>query len=240
MAETIRQVPEPTRPDAPRETPGGARTALLLCGVLAALLYVVTTVLAGMQWEGYSSTSQTISELFAIGAPSRPLVVVLFLVHDVLVIAFALGVWASAGRRRALRVTAGMLIGIGLIGLVATPFFPIHLRGVEGTLTDTMHAALTAVLVLLIVLAIGFAAGAFGKGFLLYSLVTLVTLVVFGALAGMQGPLMAANEPTPWLGVFERINVGGYLLWLLVLAVALWRPSMGARRPGVNAGQREP
>lgn len=230
MADTIDQVPEPTRPDVPRKSPDGAmRTALLLCGVLAPLLYVVTTVLAGMQWEGYSSTSQTISELFAVDAPSRPLVVVLFLVHDVLLIAFALGVWGSAGRRRGLRVTAGLLSAIGLVGLVTPPFFPIHLRGVEATLTDTMHAVLTAVLVLLILLAIGFGAGAFGKGFLLYSLVTLVTLVVFGALAGAQGSRLAANEPTPWLGVFERINVGGYLLWLLMLAVALLRAQPGHR-----------
>ena len=35
------------------------------------------TVFIAMQWEGYSSVSQTVSELSAIGAPTRPLWVVL-------------------------------------------------------------------------------------------------------------------------------------------------------------------
>ena len=50
-----------------------ARKSLLVCGVLSSLLYVAMTVLVAMQWEGYSSASQTISELSAIGAPTRSL-----------------------------------------------------------------------------------------------------------------------------------------------------------------------
>jgi hypothetical protein len=48
------------------------RKTLLVCGILSSMLYVAMTVVVGMQWEGYSSTSQTISELSAIGAPTRP------------------------------------------------------------------------------------------------------------------------------------------------------------------------
>ena len=49
------------------------RKTLLVCGILSSLLYVAMTVLVAMQWEGYSSASQTISELSAIGAPTRSL-----------------------------------------------------------------------------------------------------------------------------------------------------------------------
>ena len=38
-----------------------------------------------------------------------------------------------------------------------------------------------------------------------------------------EGARIAANEPTPWHGVYERINVGGYLLWMAVLAIVLIR-----------------
>jgi hypothetical protein len=55
------------------------RKLLLVCGILSSLLYVATVVLAAMRWEGYSSTSQTVSELIAIDAPTRPLVVPLFI-----------------------------------------------------------------------------------------------------------------------------------------------------------------
>jgi hypothetical protein len=51
------------------------RKAYLVCGILSSLLYVATVALAPLLWERYSSTSQTVSELFAIDAPSRPLVV---------------------------------------------------------------------------------------------------------------------------------------------------------------------
>ena len=47
------------------------RRALLLCGVLSPLLYAAADVLAGLRWDGYSFRDQTISELGAIGAPSR-------------------------------------------------------------------------------------------------------------------------------------------------------------------------
>jgi hypothetical membrane protein len=199
-----------------------ARQVLLVCGIVSSLLYVATTILGSMRWEGYSSTSQAISELSAIGAPSRPLVVPLFLTYSVLVIAFGVGVWGSAGRKRALRVTAGLLVGYGVLCL-AGPFAPMHLRGAEATLTDTMHIILTIVTVLFILLTIGFGATAFGKRFRLYSIATILILLVFGALAGLDGPRLAAQLPTPWLGVTERINVFGYLLWVVVLAMTLLR-----------------
>ena len=46
-----------------------ARKTLVVCGNLASFLYVAMTLLIGILWEDYSSWSQTISELSAIGAP---------------------------------------------------------------------------------------------------------------------------------------------------------------------------
>lgn len=95
------------------------------------------TILGARRFKGYSSTSQSVSELIAIDAPSRPLVVPLMVTYSVLWTAFGVGVWQSAGPKRALRVVAGGLIGKEIEGLVVTLFFPMHLRGVKGTSTDT-------------------------------------------------------------------------------------------------------
>jgi hypothetical protein len=199
------------------------RKILLGCGIVSSVLYVATVVLAPRRWEGYSSSSQTVSELFAINAPTKPLVVPLFLTYSVLVIAFGMGVWASAGRKLALRVAAVGLIGKEVLGFVVTLFFPIHLRGVKATLTDNMHAILTIVGVLFMLLAIGFGAAAFGKRFRIYSIATFLMLVVGGVLTGLDQPNLEPNLPTPWMGVWERINIYAYMLWVVVLAIALLR-----------------
>lgn len=39
----------------------------------------------------------------------------------------------------------------------------------------------------------------------------------------MQGSDVAANEPTPWVGLYERITIVGYLAWRVVLAMVLLR-----------------
>jgi hypothetical protein len=199
-----------------------ARKALLVCGLLASLLYVGTDVFAALRYEGYSYVAQAVSELSAIGAPTRALVVPLFTVHGVLQIAFGLGVWMSADDKQRLRLAAALLIGIGLIDLAAY-FSPMHVRGTEFTLTDTMHVINTAVTVLLILSVIGLGASANGKWFRLYSIATLVMLLLFGALTFMAGPQIAADQATPWIGVTERINIYGYMLWMAVLAVVLLR-----------------
>ena len=91
------------------------RRALLVCGVVSSLVYVTADVLGTLRWEGYSYVDQTISELAAADAPSRPVVMPLFLAYDALLLAFAAGVAGS--RVRAARVTAAMLAAVALIGI---------------------------------------------------------------------------------------------------------------------------
>ncbi len=208
------------------ETARMLRNLLLICGILASLLYVGTDILAGMLWEGYSFTHQAISELSAIGAPTRPLVVPLDLAYDVLVIAFGLGVWGYS-RKRALRFVGGLLVGMGAVGLVQVSFFPMHLRGAEVTFTDIMHGILAGVHVLLFLLAMGFGATAYGKRFRLYSIGTLLTLIVLGAvsgfMAGAQITVQGFTTPPQWFGAIERITIYGSTLWVVVLAIVLLR-----------------
>lgn len=210
------------------------RKALLVCGVVSSLLYVGADLLAAALYPGYHSfTSQAISELTAVGAPTKGLVEPLLIAYDILVIAFGVGVWASAGGRRTLRLVGGLLAGIGAVGLVATPFAAMNLRGTGSLSTDAPHIALTGVIVLFIFLAVGFGALLFGPRFRLYSY---ATLLVFGTWTGFEAGRLAARQATPWLGVVERIHIGAYLLWVAVVAVTLWRSGAPAiRRSGREA-----
>ena len=53
--------------------------------------------------------------------------------------------------------------------------------------------------------------------------VTILILFVFGALTGVESPRLEANLPTPWIGLWERITIYGFLLWVAVLALAILR-----------------
>ena len=50
-------------------------------------------------------------------------------------------------------------------------------------------------------------ATAFGKRFRLYSVSSIVFLLAFGALTFWEAPRLHTNLPTPWIGLWERINM---------------------------------
>ncbi len=193
---------------------------LLGWGALASLLYLGADLLAATRYEGYRYASQAISELSALGAPTRPLAVSLAVAYHVLLIGFGMAVWEAARGKRAVLATGGLVIACGLVGLVA-PFFPVHVRGSTPSLTDAVHVALASVTFLLVVLQLAVGSRAAGASFRVYSIATLAVVVVLGALAASAVPGIAAGEPTPWLGVAERICVGAYLLWVGVLDFVL-------------------
>jgi hypothetical membrane protein len=205
------------------------RQALLVCGLLSSLLYIATDILGGLGYDGYSFTAQAISELAAIGAPSKPFVDPLFIVYDFLALLFGIGILREAtGRNRALFITSATLIGYGAIGvavvaLAGPDLFSMHQRGAGSLVTDAPHIALTGVLAVLLLLAMAFGAFALDKRFRIYSLASLVTLIVFGALTSTFVGRLAAGEPTPGMGIVERIDVYSALLWIAVLSIALLR-----------------
>ncbi|HLK14412.1 MAG TPA: DUF998 domain-containing protein [Fimbriimonadaceae bacterium] len=200
------------------------RKTFLGCGVASSLLYAAMNAVVPLFYKGYRSASLTVSELSAVGTPTRSLWVALAAVYALLLVAFGWGIWQSAHGSRLLQLVGGVMIGQGVLG-----FFwpPMHQRAIlaagGGTLTDTMHIVFTAVWGLLALLAIVCGAAAFGTSFRLYSVATILVLFVFGGLTSADAPRLQANLPTPWIGVWERINIGSYLLWVAVFALLLMR-----------------
>lgn len=191
------------------------RKTLLACGPLSVLVYVGWAELAALQWEDYSRVTNAISELFLSDSPSggflQPWEGVIF---NALLIGFGIGVWQSARGSRPLRV-------IGALQVLSGATFPIGLAFGEASLAAHVGLAVVGVLTWLGTLAFG--AAAFGKRFRLYSLITLATVLVFTGLALMYVPEAAAGEPMGVIGLFERIAFSAYYLWIVVLAVILWR-----------------
>jgi hypothetical membrane protein len=197
------------------------RQILLLCGVLSALLYALADALAGMRWQSYSFRDQTISELGAIGAPSRPLFSILLIPVYLLLVAFGVGVRQSAVGRPKLRVAGGLMVGLGVLALTVGQFVPMRPRGTSQGLTGALHLVEGAVAVLILVAAMVLAAAALGRCFCFYTITTIVLVLAFGAWSGMESPRIEAGLATPWVGVKERIFWYAYQLWFMVLAFTL-------------------
>lgn len=191
---------------------------LLLSGPVSSLLYVAMNVFIPLLFDGYSYSSYTVSELSAIGAPTRTLWVPLGMLWALLFGAFGWGVVRSASGNNRLRVVGWMIIAYCVVNLY---WPPMHLRGIEPTLTDTLHLVWAGVAVIFMLLMMGFAAAAFGAQFRVYTITTMVLHFGFGILTGLDAPNVPKNIPTPWLGVWERFMIGLFLLWVIVLAIAL-------------------
>ena len=200
------------------------RKFLLVCGILSAMIYLAANIIVPTQWDAYEWMSQTVSELSAVGAPTRALWIALVIPYGVLLTVFGAGVFLSANQNRGLKIAGALIVADGIIGFT---WPPMHLREVlaagGGTLTDTMHIVYTAINALLMFAAIGFSMTAFGKRYRVYCVATVIVELVFGTITGIQSANMQANLPTPWMGVWERIIIVAMMAWPVVLAIALLR-----------------
>jgi len=200
------------------------QTVLIAFGIISSILYIITDIAASVMWKDYSPISQTVSELIAVNAPTRLYVVILFTIYDLLIYAYGVGIILSSNGKRALKIAALLIIAKEILGLTATLFFPIHLRGVEANFSDTMHGAFTAAGVFLCMFPAMIAGAVSFKGrFRAYSIITMIIFVIFGILAGLDQPKYALNMPTPMMGIWERINIYGYMLWIAVFTMMLLR-----------------
>jgi len=191
---------------------------LLICGILSSLLYALMNIFVPLLFDGYNIPSQTVSELSAINAPTRTLWVFLAIVYILLFAAFGWGVWKSANGNRSLRIVATLIMVYAIINVY---WPPMHLRGNEPTLTDTLHIVWAMVTITMMMLIMGFGAAALGKPFRLYTIATFIAFLTFGVLIGIEAPGIPKNLPTPRIGIWERFNIGAYMLWVIVFAIAL-------------------
>jgi hypothetical protein len=204
---------------------------LLACGVLAAPLFIATDIVAAsVLYPGYDYSAQQVSELSAIGAPSRDFWMIMGYPYDLLTVAFAIGVWIVAAGRLNLRLAAVFILLFAANSFAWGWVAPMHMRGTQFTDSDTLHIAFAVSAVVLMIGFIGSGATALGRDFRIYSAVTLALIMVAGAVVSTQIPAIAANQPTPWMGLVERISVYGPLVWIAVFGMMLLRVADGARQ----------
>lgn len=192
---------------------------LLYCGVLSSLWYTFLNLLVPWFYPGYSSLSFTVSELSAIGAPTRILWVLPGTLYPLLYAALGWGVYFICGDNKKLKALAVLIIGYSILNLY---WPPMHSREAIAagakSLSDMLHIAWTIVTVFLFICTMVIGALAFGVKFRIYTIISMVLLVIFGILTSCDTSSLEANLPTPMMGLYERINQYIFFLWVIVLS----------------------
>ncbi len=198
------------------------RSRLYVAGIISSLWYTAMNIFIPLLQEHYDSASQTVSELSAIGAPTRTVWVVLSVIYTVLIISFGWGIWKLTKQNNKLRIVGILIFAYGITNII-WPFAPMHQREAlaagAGSFTDTMHLTLAAVTVAIMTSAIGLGAAALGKSFRIYSISTIFLLLVFGILTSMDAPKVQKNLPL-LLPVYGNVSISGFscfglLCWLV-------------------------
>ena len=196
------------------------KRSYLLMGLAGPLLYGFTVLLGGWLWEEYDPTAQAISELTAVGAPFKLPLDILFSLSLLLTAGFALAAWQLV-RPFGSRL---LKVGIGLIFVIAAlsflwAFFPMDPRGAEVTIPGIIHLVLAGIvspLTILCPILVGRGAGNITglEGYSIYSHVSGLLIFAFG--------LLAAGSGGTYLGVYTRLTIGFYQLWIAVTALVFY------------------
>ena len=204
------------------------RKLLLLCGILTPLVYVFTVSLGGILTPGYSHIAQAVSDLIAAEAPAKSLLDPLFAIYNLLMFAFAIGLFLrmrADSKPRQIVGTVGALVlaAEGIFGLV-TLFFPEDAGGVGAQIsaTGSMHiifASLSSLTTMLAILLVGlwFRSSPRWQRYAIYSFISLLVVFVAGGMAAAS----IANR-SPFGGLAERTTIGGFMQWVFVVAWTMY------------------
>lgn len=213
---------------------------LMLCGILSPVVYVMTVALGGFLRPDYSHKSQFISELIIIDAPNKNMLDALFVLHNLLTIAFGVGLtssmqeptlntsttlYSSTNKKRG-KWSGLTLIVLGIFGFVKI-FFPQDSIGSSVTITGATHKILAILSSLASILSMVWVGlwfqeqptyGAYSR----YTFLSLAFVLISGGLE-----VVTVNR-LPFSGFMERITIGGFLQWLFVVGLKLFRCTKSA------------
>ena len=192
-------------------------------GIIGPLVFLLNDIIGSIITKGYNPIINAVSELTQAGAEHAYLLSLLFLIAALFLVIFGIGIFLKYKDRRHKLIFIGsiaiMLLG-SFSGLSGT-IFPMDHFNVDSTFAGTMHIVLTGLNIVLLILAllligIGLYEEKQWKFFRLYSVLTVLIMVIFGALTSA----LVMND-IELLGLFERVTIYAYQLWLVILAILL-------------------
>ena len=196
------------------------RKTLLYCGIVAPILYIITTIVGAALRNDYSQIVNAISELLSNGAPNKAILDTVFNIYNALLLAFAIGGYITLKNGpRSCRIAMGLLIAIQILSF-SWGFFPMDPLGAQATFAGAMHNILGGVVAfatIIIPILMGLGLRRL-KGFSRYAIYSFITsaIIFISAPTG----IILSGQGIQVFGLFERITIGSYEVWIFVTA---WR-----------------
>lgn len=203
------------------------KTLLLWGGVAAAALYVTIVEIGAELTPGYSHVAQPVSSLYQTGAALALPIALAFVVYNILVGTFGVGVAMLArglgGRRARVGVAAGIaIVLVGVAGAIDDVFAQDPI-GTAITTTGTLHIVFAGVASLLTIVAMALTAAWLLarrdlRALAFYSITSLVLILAFGPITAA-----ATASGSPIMGLLERVTIFTFTLWMAFTSVVLVR-----------------
>ncbi len=191
-------------------------------GILGATLFIVTTLLAGFQFENYSHTSQLISESYAIDSPYGIYLRMFgFIPSGIFIFLF------SIHAKRIFSSSKKVKLGLSLFGIfyglatVLVSIFPCdagcNKELIDPSTSQFIHnttGLLTYLIVPFSIILIGTALKNVNK------YISLSRLSMFlGILSFFLVIIFFSEMSSPFIGLIQRVTEGTILLWMILFAI---------------------
>jgi hypothetical protein len=193
----------------------------LLCygGIFGPIVFLLNDVIGSIITKNYSPIINAVSELTQAGSENVILLSSLFIIAALSIMFFGIGISTHYNFQHSkLLFFGGIFIMIlGIFSALSGSIFPMDPFGGEASFAGNMHIILTGLNIIMVVLAvpmigIGLYREKQWKSFRLYSMITVFIMVIFGA----STSILLMNE-IEMLGLFERITIYSYQLWIFIL-----------------------
>lgn len=200
------------------------RQVIFWAGFSGAFLFILASILGGLQIEGYNFKSQFISESYATGIPNSDYLRMLFVASGVLLAIFGFMTAAIIKNSIGLKISFVLFAILYGLGTVSTGFFPCDFGcPTEGdiSLSQFIHNT-SGFFVYAFVPFCLIGIGLTSKKHNDMSKLSKVSLIC-GVLSFVFVVLLFGDPTGPYIGLIQRIIEGSILFWVVVAALHIRR-----------------
>ena len=188
-----------------------------ICGILSVIFYVLHDVIGAANYPGYHWTTQAVSDLTALNAPSFPIARGLSGIHGIFTaVCCSFLCVMLKDTRKSLRIGIYLFTAMHAVSAIGYSLFPLSGSGYDGSVQSFIHVYIVTVTVVLlsIVSLVLISAGSFRDRRKSLGFVSLAALVCmfFGAVG-------STNLPKEIFGVVERFSTYSAVVFTGVLGV---------------------